>query len=145
MSQYFDLGDETLWNPSNGASRLFQRQVDVFEAELGVPSGIGPMENDECQISLDTFEVFVHALLAKHRRTSHMILLALSEGFTATVLVLAERARIEVDWARLGAPSDAVLRDVQISTNGMALPPEGGAWAESLRERARELGRGMPR
>jgi hypothetical protein len=43
MSQYFDMGEETLWNPSNGASRLFQRQVAVFESELGLPSGIGPM------------------------------------------------------------------------------------------------------
>ncbi|WP_254882141.1 DUF6086 family protein [Streptomyces sp. NA03103] len=38
---YFELGDETLWNPSNGAGRLFMRQVEVFEAELGLPSGIG--------------------------------------------------------------------------------------------------------
>ncbi len=73
MSQYFDIGDETLWNPSNGASRMFQRQVAVFEAELELPSGIGPMENDECQISPDTFETFVNALLATHRRTSHAI------------------------------------------------------------------------
>ncbi|MFE1906006.1 DUF6086 family protein [Streptomyces gardneri] len=63
-----------------------------------------PMENDECQISPDTFEIFVNALLAKHRRTSHAIWLALSEGFIATVLVLAERAGIKVDWARHGGP-----------------------------------------
>ncbi|MEV7247468.1 DUF6086 family protein [Streptomyces cyaneofuscatus] len=30
---------------------MFQRQVAVFEAELELPSGIGPMENDECQIT----------------------------------------------------------------------------------------------
>ncbi|MEV2204869.1 DUF6086 family protein, partial [Streptomyces sp. NPDC047970] len=30
-----------------------------------------------------------------HRRTGHAVVLALSEGFTATVLVLAERAGIE--------------------------------------------------
>lgn len=41
MSMYFDVGDETLWNPSNGAGRLFMRQVEVFEAELKLPSGIG--------------------------------------------------------------------------------------------------------
>ncbi|MEV6393429.1 DUF6086 family protein [Streptomyces sp. NPDC051907] len=146
MSQYFDVGDETLWNPSNGASRLFQQQAAVFEAELGLPSGIGPMENDECQISLDTFETFVNALLAKHRRTSHAIWLALSEGFIATVLVLSERAGIEVDWARHGAAPEAPLEDVQVSTvAGMSTPAEGGAWAASLREKARELDRGMPR
>ncbi|MGW1926763.1 DUF6086 family protein [Streptomyces massasporeus] len=146
MSQYFDIGDETLWNPSNGASRMFQRQVAVFEAELELPSGIAPMENDECQINPDTFETFVNALLVKHRRASHAIWLALSEGFTATVLVLAERAAIKVDWTRHEAASEAPLEDVQVSTaTGMSTPAEGAAWSAGLREKARELGRLMPR
>ncbi|MFD7974312.1 DUF6086 family protein [Streptomyces sp. NPDC059071] len=146
MSQYFDIGDETLWNPSNGASRMFQRQVAVFEAELELPSGIGPMENDECQINLDTFETFVNALLMKHRRTSHAIWLALSEGFTATVLVLAERAGIKVDWARHGTAPEGPLEDVQVSAvTGMSAPSEGEAWAAGLREKAQELSRRMPR
>ncbi|MEU0451750.1 DUF6086 family protein [Streptomyces sp. NPDC006129] len=146
MSQYFDMGDETLWNPSNGASRMFRRQVAVFEAELGLSSGIGPMENDECQIDLVTFEAFVNALLAYHRRASHAIVLALSDGFTATVLALAERAGIEVDWAQLGAAPDGPLEDVQVSAvTGMSAPAEGGSWAAGLREKARELDRRMPR
>ncbi|MFE9457195.1 DUF6086 family protein [Streptomyces californicus] len=146
MSQYFDVGDETLWNPSNGASRMFQRQVAVFEAELDLPSGIGPMENDECQICPDAFEAFVNALLAKHRRTSHAIWLALSEGFTATVLVLAERAGIDVDWEQHGATPASPFEDVQVSAaTGMSAPADGGAWAAGLRENARRLGRRMPR
>jgi hypothetical protein len=40
MSMYFDINDETLWNPSNGAGRL-PKQVEVFEKELKLPSGIG--------------------------------------------------------------------------------------------------------
>lgn len=146
MSQYFDIGDETLWNPSNGASRMFQRQVAVFEAELELPSGIGPMENDECQITPDTFEAFVNALLAKHRRTSHAIWLALADGFTATVLVLAERAGVTVDWALLGAVPEAEMADVQVSAvTGLSAPAEAGAWAAGLRKKAQELGRRMPR
>ncbi|MFJ9942594.1 DUF6086 family protein [Streptomyces erythrochromogenes] len=146
MSQYFDLGDETLWNPSNGASRMFRRQVALFEAELELPSGIGPMENDECQIDPVALEVFVNALVARHRRTGHAIILALSEGFTATVVVLAERAGIRLDWARLGAASAAPFEDVQVSA-GTGWPPAagGGAWGAGLRERARELGGRMPR
>ncbi|MFE2977009.1 DUF6086 family protein [Streptomyces sp. NPDC059258] len=146
MSQHFDIGDETLWNPSNGASRMFQRQVAVFEAELELPSGIGPMENDECQISPDTLEIFLNALLAKHRRTSHVIWLALAESFTATLLVLAERAAIKVEWARHEAASEASLEDVQVSTGtGMSVPAEGTTWAAGLRVKAQELGRRMPR
>ncbi|MGW6944037.1 DUF6086 family protein [Streptomyces xanthophaeus] len=145
MSQYFDVGEETLWNPSNGASRMFRRQVAVFEAELELPSGIAPMENDECQIDPAVFEVFVHALLAQHRRTGHAIVLALSEGFTATVLVLAERAGIKVDWVHLGAAPQGPLTDVQVTAGaGMSAPAEGGAWGAALREKAYELGRRMP-
>ncbi|WP_159765282.1 DUF6086 family protein [Streptomyces sp. HM190] len=45
MSMYFDIGDETLWNPSNSAGRLFLRQVEAFEAELELASGIGHGEH----------------------------------------------------------------------------------------------------
>ncbi|WP_256090603.1 DUF6086 family protein, partial [Actinacidiphila rubida] len=97
MSQYYDVGDRTLWNPSNGASRLFRHQVAVFEAELGLPSGIGPMGADECAIDVAAFSLFVNALVARHRRISHQVIVALSDGFVATVLVLAERAGLAVD------------------------------------------------
>jgi hypothetical protein len=146
MSQDYDMDDETLWNPSNGASRLFLRQVALFEAELELPSGIGPMVNDESRIDRDTFAVFVDALLAWHRRTSHAVMLALFEGFAATVLVLAERGGVAVDRARLGAAPDGPRGNVQIAAcTGMSAPPEGGAWESRLRERSRELGRSMAR
>ncbi|MGH4034125.1 DUF6086 family protein [Actinomycetota bacterium Odt1-20B] len=102
MSQYFGVGDETLWNPSNTVARLFLRQVAVFEAELGLPSGIGPMENDECDIAPDVLGEFAHALLAHYRRTHHPVLAALSEGFLATLLVLAQRAGTDVSGTAAG-------------------------------------------
>lgn len=145
MSQYFDMGDVTLWNPSNGASRMFRRQVAVFEAELGLGSGIGPMEWDECQIDPVAFAAFVDALLVLHRRTSHAVVLALSEGFTATVVVLAERAGIRVDWERLDGAPDGPREDVQVSAAGMAAPPSGRSWSTGLREQAARLERRMPR
>ncbi|MFE7779466.1 DUF6086 family protein [Streptomyces nigrescens] len=69
---------------------------------MGLPSGIGPMKADECQIAPVPFKAFVDALLAWHRRTSHTVMAALAEGFVATVLVLAERAGIEVNWQPAG-------------------------------------------
>ncbi|MFJ9815542.1 DUF6086 family protein [Streptomyces sp. NPDC101151] len=146
MSQYFDIGDETLWNPSNGAARLFLLQVAAFEEEVGLPSGFGPMENDECRLDPVAFEAFLDALLARHRRTSHAVLLALSEGFVATVLVLAERAGIEADWERLEEIPSGPLSDVQAGARtGMSTPADAGVWGTALRERAQELGRRMPR
>ncbi|MEV0177166.1 DUF6086 family protein [Streptomyces sp. NPDC050803] len=99
MSQYFELGDETLWNPSNGAARLFLRQVAVFEAELGLPSGIGPMENDESAIDPAALEAFATALLQRRRNTHHRIMWILSEGFTVTLLALAEQAHLDLPWS----------------------------------------------
>jgi hypothetical protein len=98
VSRYFDLGEQTLWNPSNGAAGLFLRQVSVFEAELGLPSGLGQMRDDECQIDPAALKTFVEALLEQHLRTSHTVVITLSEGFIATMLVLAERAGIELAW-----------------------------------------------
>ncbi|MFJ7272557.1 DUF6086 family protein [Streptomyces sp. NPDC099050] len=140
MSQYYDLGAETLWNPSNGAARLFHRQVAVFEAELGLASGIGPMENDECQIDPAVLGVFTEALVIRHGRTGHAVIRALSEGFVATVLVLAERAGVDVHWPPPGESLEGA-QDVQAG-----LPGSFESLAESdLRAAARELSRRMPR
>ncbi|MEI5101039.1 DUF6086 family protein [Streptomyces sp. PmtG] len=142
MSQYFDMGDETLWNPSNGAARLFLRQVAVFEEELGVPSGVGPMENDEAQIDRTVFAAFVNALVAHHRRTHHAVVLALTDGFLTTVLALAGRAGVDVRWAAPCGEGEGAQRDVQVPA---APRPEEEDWAARLQERTRELDRYMAR
>jgi hypothetical protein len=140
VSQYYEMGDETLWNPSNGASRLFLSQVSLYQAELGLPSGIGPMRADECQIDPVAFKEFVDALLAWHRRTTHAVMAALSEGFVATTLVLADRAGVEVNWQSAGSAGDGDRRDVQAPT---APGSDEAAWAAALQHRSRELGRFM--
>ncbi|MFH8789242.1 DUF6086 family protein [Streptomyces roseoverticillatus] len=108
MSMYFDVGDETLWNPSNGAGRLFLRQLEVFEAELELSSGIRQGSSDS-DCDPDTLEIdpavyadFVRGLVAWHCRTRHSVILALSEGFVATAVALARRAGIEGGDARTG-------------------------------------------
>ncbi|MGW8329861.1 DUF6086 family protein [Streptomyces sp. NPDC055897] len=140
MSQYYDIGDQTLWNPSNGASRLFMSQVSVYQAELGLPSGIGPMQADECQIDPVVFKEFADALLAWHRRTTHAVMAALSEGFVAAILVLAERAGIEVNWRAAGPAEDGHFKDVQVPAAPVS---SEAAWAATLQYKARELGRFM--
>lgn len=146
MSQYFDMGDETLWNPSTGASRLFLRLVEAFEAELGLPSGIGPMEDDECQIDPVTLEAFLNALLAHHQRTTHAVILTFSEGFTAALLVLAQRAGVEVRWP----PPDNDQEDKSQNTQGSTRPAASAnndvtAKADRLLRKARELDQFMGR
>ncbi|WP_328381469.1 DUF6086 family protein [Streptomyces sp. NBC_00400] len=143
MSQYYVMGDQTLWNPSHGVSRLFLHQVPLHEAELGLPSGVGPMDADECRIDPTDFTAFVDALLARHRDTGHAVMIALSEGFVATVLVLAERAGIEADWEAAGRSTTGDdLRDIQVPAPPA---PDQEIWASALRRKARELDRFMVR
>ncbi|MEV4440960.1 DUF6086 family protein [Streptomyces sp. NPDC049577] len=145
MSQYFQIGDEILWNPSSGVSRIFLRQVAVFEAELGLPSGIGPMEADECQIDPAVFGAFADALLAAHRRTHHAVLLALSEGFVITVLALAERAGVRLCWVPPRSGPGGELRDVPVPAHPVAAGGTDAEWADRLRRDVRALDRFMVR
>lgn len=112
MSMYFDVGDETLWNPSNGAGLLFLRHVEVFEAELGLPSGIGQGKHwgdpDTLEVDVVVYEEFARGLVHWHCRTQHSVIRTLSEGFVATALALARRAGIEVEMPGPGADSPAV-------------------------------------
>ncbi|MFM9372621.1 DUF6086 family protein [Streptomyces sp. Da 82-17] len=142
MSQYYAMGDRTLWNPSNGASRLFLGQVAVYEAELSLPSGIGPMEDDECQIDADVFGAFVEALLAWYQRTRHAVIGALAEGFVATVLVLARRAGIEAGRQPVAPDVGESGEDVQIPT-ASASSGDARARAAALRLKSQELSRFM--
>ncbi|MFE2769485.1 DUF6086 family protein [Streptomyces albidoflavus] len=154
MSQYYEVGDETLWNPSIGASRLFLAHVRLHEDELGMASGLGPMDMDECEIETGAFREYTEALVARHLRTGHRVILALSEGFVATVLVLARRAGIEPDALRAGADGDedggagaGAFRDVQVRAGAPAPPGQGGGGAarERLEALAHRLDRAMPR
>ena len=138
MSQYFDLGDETLWNPSNGAARLFLRHVALYEEELGVPAGIGPMENDECQVDPAAFGTFVSALLQWRDSTQHGVIDALSAGFVATAVALAERAGAQPRWPEPRAGLQG-RTDIQVPL------PDRQDWTGPARERVRELHRCMPR
>ncbi|MEU6220824.1 DUF6086 family protein [Streptomyces sp. NPDC047022] len=144
MSQYFALGEQTLWNPSNGAARLFLRQVSVFEAELGLPSGIGQMRDDECQIDAAVLKTFVEALLEQHLRTSHAVMIALSESFVAIMLILAERAGIDLAWLAGSPVAYDNSKDVQVPSAASGTI-SACTRPDRLRAEARELSRFMAR
>ncbi|WP_411152031.1 DUF6086 family protein [Streptomyces sp. A30] len=148
MSMYFDIGDETLWNPSNGAGRLFLRQIEVFEAELNLPSGIGQGkywgDPDTLEVDPAVYAEFARGLVAWHCRTGHAVILALSEGFVATAVALARRAGIEVEMPEPG-PGD-VCGGVQHEVQVPASPRTASAAVVTVLDtRAREMDRWMAR
>ncbi|MFE2566734.1 DUF6086 family protein [Streptomyces mirabilis] len=148
MSMYFDIGDETLWNPSNGAGRLFLRQVEVFEAELKLASGIGQGKywGDPDTLGVDpaVYAEFARGLVAWHCRTGHSVILALSEEFVATAVALARRAGIEVEMPEpeSGHACGGVQRDVQVPSNSRTA---SATIVTALDARAREMDRWMAR
>ncbi|UBU12594.1 DUF6086 family protein [Nonomuraea gerenzanensis] len=143
MSQYYQVGEQVLWNPSNGVSALFLRSAQALAPEAGLPTGLGPMRSDECQIDLETFTAFVGALVDRYERTNHPILHALMEGFIATALVLVQRAGAELGRS---APGDG-RRDVQVGGPSTGLPDgrsdgrSDGRWAELCARYARAMPR----
>ncbi|GII59315.1 hypothetical protein Pth03_77040 [Planotetraspora thailandica] len=114
MSQYFQVGDHVLWNPSNGVAGLFVRSAEALAPLAGLPTGLGPMENDECEVDMVAFTSFVGALVARYERSNHPILHSLMDGFIATALVLIERGGGELPVVQAG---DDGWRDMQVSAH----------------------------
>jgi hypothetical protein len=130
VSQYFQVGQKVLWNPSNGVGLLYVRYAEALEPVAGLPSGIEAANADEWEIRLPVFERFVETLVDRHQRSTHLILRSLMEGFIATSLVLVERGGGSVPG--LGAEPGPDVRDIQVSTSGMGARPRPGV-LEDLR------------
>ena len=143
MSQYFDVGEQTLWNPSNGPGTLFVDMVKALEPLAGLPSGIGvgrwgPGDPDCHGIDLVAFTSFTDALVRRYRGSNHLILRSLMEGVIATAIVLVERGGGSVPALTEQPGTDT--RDVQAGPNGLA----ARAQPHRLTELAAEHSAAMP-
>jgi len=137
MSQYFDVGERTLWNPSNGPGTLFLSVAKALEPVAELPSGIGvgrwgPGDPDCHGIDLVAFTRFTDVLVRRYRESNHLILRSLMEGFIATAIVLVERGGGTVP-ALSEQPGDD-NRDVQIGPNGLAAKADPDRLAQKAAE-----------
>lgn len=120
MSMAFHDGDDVLWSPSNQVGRLFKGQAEVIASVFDIPSGLGDIIEDECDIDPVLFGKFLSQLVRQHDTTAHPILKSLIVGFIGPALVLADRAGLS-------------LPD---------LPPDRlDAWATLRQEQARSMSR----
>lgn len=92
MSITFDVGDVTVWDASNAPARIFKGHAESFADALKVPSGLGKIANDICEIDFPVFEAFVATLVERYEASTHPILRALTFAFIPTAEVLIERA-----------------------------------------------------
>jgi hypothetical protein len=142
MSQYFEVGDRTLWNPSNGPGTLFVRMAEALEPVAGLPSGIGvgqwgPGDPDCHGIDLDAFTQFTDTLVRRYRASNHLILRSLMEGFIATAVVLVQRGGGTVP--ALSEDPGADDRDVQVGPSGPAAKADPDRLAELAAEHAASM------
>jgi len=138
VSQYFQTGDLVLWNPANRVAELFFRTSEAIAPTVGLETGIAPVPADEYEIDLDAFTVFVDALVHRYLSSSHTILMSLLEGFTATALVMVQRAG-------RGVPALAVIPTLDprdVSVGPASIRPLGNA--ERLQALAEEYAQAMP-
>jgi len=124
-------------DPVIGVSRVLLGQARLFEDDLSLASGLGPMEADERQVDVERFSTFAQALLTYRGASNHQILHALTDGFVITVLALAARAGADVRASRL----DGRQHDIQVGS-GQAPAAET---KDDLRQRAHAVLRFMPR
>jgi hypothetical protein len=96
VSQYFQDGDDVLWNPATRVAQLFTDTAEALARLVERPTGLGPMAEDECQVDVPVFAAFVDELVRRYARSNHSVLKSLMDGFTGTAIVLVERAGADV-------------------------------------------------
>ncbi|MEU8300527.1 DUF6086 family protein [Micromonospora sp. NPDC048909] len=137
MSQYFQVGPQVLWNPSNNVAELFVRTGDALSPLVGLPTGVGPNVNDDYEIDLDAFGAFVSALADRYRSSTHLILRSLIEGHLVTAIVMLGRAgRAVPDLDGAAAPHP---RDVSVGPDGFGRQAEPGRLRALVAEHARSM------
>ncbi|WP_025273642.1 DUF6086 family protein [Haloglycomyces albus] len=90
MSIMFDVGDTTIWNPSNGPGRLFVAIKSALETDHNLDSGISNITSDECKIDPPVLRSFLSTLIDSGLYR-HDVGGLLQEGFIITSLALLNR------------------------------------------------------
>ncbi|XRQ07191.1 DUF6086 family protein [Actinomadura welshii] len=119
MSQFFQNGDDVLWNPATRVAQVFMDMAAAHARLLGTPSGLGPMEADECEVDVAAFAAFTDALVRYYAGSNHPVLRSLMEGFVATALAVVRRGGGDVP----AADGAAVRHLVELSHRHEAAMP----------------------
>ncbi|MFJ4871267.1 DUF6086 family protein [Streptomyces sp. NPDC088757] len=96
VSCFFRVDDQDVWNPSNSVARIFLSTARGISEEFTLPSGLGKIINDECEVNGDEFSAFATELLVRYERSNNKPLKELLEGVIAISLVMLDRAGRDV-------------------------------------------------
>ncbi|WP_436492234.1 DUF6086 family protein [Actinokineospora sp. HUAS TT18] len=90
MSYYFEVGGETVWNPALRIGKVYVTHAEGVAAQMGLPTGLAPADDDSCAVDVQAFPRFVDCLLEWDRTTRHPVMHALLDGLLITSLALRE-------------------------------------------------------
>ncbi|CCB74094.1 MULTISPECIES: DUF6086 family protein [Streptomycetaceae] len=90
MSYYFEVGDETVWNPASRVGELYVGMLEAAAAVLKVPSGLTPGA-DESYIDMPVFEVLVQKMLAYRIEVGHPAMSIMLDGILPLSIMLVEK------------------------------------------------------
>jgi hypothetical protein len=91
MSYIFDVGDSTVWSPALRIGSLFVAMAECLAGWAGVPTGLTAMASDFYEVDAEVFGAFVQTL-AGNASAANEVFGALTHGFTATCLLILDRA-----------------------------------------------------
>lgn len=92
MGKNVRVDGEIVWDPALRVAQLFQAEVAAAEEVLKVASGVDEPVDDEIEIDLPVFEVFVRRLLETLAASGHPVLRLLLEGLTETCVAVHHAA-----------------------------------------------------
>jgi hypothetical protein len=92
VSYVFDVGDETVWNPSLRTGRLFVGLTRYLAELTSRPTGLNAVANDMYEIEVKPFRILVNAVYEDFRSTDHLVYRGQLRGWLLTSLVLLDRA-----------------------------------------------------
>jgi hypothetical protein len=106
VSCFFEVDEETVWNPSTASGRLFVGCARAMEEFCGADSGVSDIVDDESTVDADVFREFYGRLATLVGGTKNVVVHALTGEFLVMCAVLLERAGVDTAAPAGAEPSE---------------------------------------
>ncbi|GAA0374713.1 DUF6086 family protein [Streptomyces blastmyceticus] len=92
MSYMFELGDETIWSPTNRVGQLYIGMLRATADVLEQPTGLDAVSEDLYDIDLSAFSSLVRRMLSVRTESVHPYMWRLLDGVLPICVAMVERA-----------------------------------------------------
>jgi hypothetical protein len=95
VSVFFEVGDETVWNPANRIARLYVGMLEAAAEVLGLPTGLEVTEPDTYGIDVARFEALVKKMVAEYANAGSAVLRMLLGAVLPPSIRVLEHAGVQ--------------------------------------------------